>query len=251
MYQGGFKLGPQSVTQPVWDVQGKTLKPETSKSIEGGYRYVSGPLQVSLTGYHVDFENRLLQYNPCPTNQQQNPGCGNSFHNAGSVTSEGVELGVLWKALPWLTWYNSASLNKSVYNEDLNFCTATCVLKATAGKQQVDTPKQMVASVLTLNRDGFSASLQGKYTGRRYYTYTNDQSFPGVTTLDLGVGYDFGDFGFVKGAKVRLNVTNLTNKRYAANFDNSVFAPDDAAGTILVFHSSAPRQVFGTIGFGF
>ncbi len=83
MFQGGFKLGPQSVSQAVWDVQGKTLKPETSKSFEGGYRYVSGTLQASLTGYYVKFDNRLLQYNPCPTNQQQNPGCGNSFHNAG------------------------------------------------------------------------------------------------------------------------------------------------------------------------
>ncbi|MEI9926901.1 MAG: TonB-dependent receptor [Sphingomonas sp.] len=118
------------------------MKPETSKSIEGGYRYVSRALQVSLTGYYVKFDNRLLQYNPCPTNQQQNPGCGNSFHNAGSVTSQGVELGLLWKPAPWLSWYNSASLNKSTYDDNLNFCTATCVLKATAGKQQVDTRRR-------------------------------------------------------------------------------------------------------------
>jgi iron complex outermembrane receptor protein len=251
MFQGGFKLGPQSVSQTIWDLQGKTLKPETSKSFEGGYRYVSGPLQIALSAYKVDFNNRLLQYNPCPTNQQQNPGCGNSFHNAGSVTSKGIELGVLWRPLPWLSWYNSASYNKSTYDEDLNWCTTTCVVKQTAGKQQVDTPKEMFASVLTLKQGGFSASVQGKYTGRRYYTYTNDQSFGGYTTVDLGLGYDFGDFGFVKRAKLSLNVTNLTNKRYASNFDSSVFAPDDAAGTILVFHSSAPRQVFGTIGFGF
>ncbi|WP_159980520.1 MULTISPECIES: TonB-dependent receptor [unclassified Novosphingobium] len=251
MFQGGFKLGPQSVSQTVWDAQGKTLKPETSRSFEGGYRYVSGPLQVALSGYWVDFRNRLLQYNPCPTNQQQNPGCGNSFHNAGSVTSKGVELGVLWKPLPWLNWYNSASYNKSTYDEDLNWCTTTCVLKATAGKQQVDTPKEMFASVITLKQAGFSASLQGKYTGRRYYTYTNDQSFGGYTTFDIGLGYDFGTIGVLKGAKLSLNVTNLTNKRYASNFDNSVFAPDDAAGSIVVFHSSAPRQVFGTIGFTF
>ncbi len=71
MFQGGFKLGPQSVSQAIWDVQGKTLKPETSKSFEGGYRYVSGPLQVSLTGYWVDFNNRLLQYNPArPTSSR-------------------------------------------------------------------------------------------------------------------------------------------------------------------------------------
>ncbi|MET0308560.1 MAG: TonB-dependent receptor [Sphingomonas sp.] len=251
MFQGGFKLGPQSVSQAIWDVQGKTLKPETSKSFEGGYRYVSGPLQVSLAAYRVKFDNRLLQYNPCPTNQQQNPGCGNSFHNAGSVTSKGVELGVLWKPLSWLSWYNSASLNKSTYDENLNWCTTTCVLYPTAGKQQVDTPKQMVASVLTAKQGGFSASLQGKYTGRRYYTYTNDQSFAGYTTFDLGLGYDLGSLGALKGAKLSFNVTNLTDKRYASNFDNSVFAPNDPTGTILVLHSSAPRQFFGTLSASF
>jgi iron complex outermembrane receptor protein len=251
MYQGGFKLGPQSVSQAVWDVQGKTLNPETSKNVDGGYRYVSGALQVSASAYYVKFDNRLLQYNPCPTNQQQNPGCGNSFHNAGAVTSKGVELGVLWKPLSWLDWYNSAAYNKSTYDDDLNFCTATCVLKATAGKQQVDTPKELLASVLTVRQGGFSASLQGKYTGRRYYTFTNDQSFGGYTTFDLGLGYRFDTHGWMKGAKLSVNVTNLTNERHASNFDNSVFAPDDAPGTVLVFHSSAPRQAFATLGFNF
>jgi len=252
MFQGGFKLGPQSVSQAVWDLQGKYLKPETSKSFEGGYRYVSGPLQVSLAAYNTNFDNRLLQYNPCPTNQQQNPGCGNSFHNAGGITSRGAELGVLWKPAPWVKWYNSASYNKSTYDENLDWCTgATCVVKQTKGKQQVDTPKEMFASVLTLSGRNLTASLMGKYTGRRYYTYTNDQSFKGYATFDLGLGYKFGDMGPVKGAKLSLNITNLTNKRYAANFDSSVFAPDDAPGNLVVFHASAPRQVFGSLSFGF
>lgn len=251
MFQGGFKLGPQSVTQTVWNAQGKTLKPETSRSVEGGYRYVGRSLQVSLSGFWVKFDNRLLQYNPCPTNQQQNPGCGNSFHNAGSVTSRGVEIGVLWKPTPWLSWYNSASYNKTTYDQDLNWCTSTCVLYATAGKQQVDTPKELVSSVVTVKRDGFFASLQGKYTGKRYYTYTNDQGFGGYTTLDLGLGYDFGQLGLVKNARLSFNVTNLTDNRYASNFDNSVFAPSDPNGTILVYHPAAPRQFFGTISAAF
>jgi iron complex outermembrane receptor protein len=248
MFQGGFKLGPQSVSQAVWDVQGKTLKPETSKSLEGGYRYVDDKVQLSLAAYHVNFDNRLLQYNPCPTNQQQNPGCGNSFHNAGSVTSNGAELGVLWQPLAWLNWYNSASYNETTYDQDLNWCTTTCVVYATAGKQQVDTPKQLYSSVLTVKQDGFWASLQGKFTGRRYYTYTNDQGFGGYVTFDLGAGYDFGPFDGVSGAKLAFNVTNLTDQRYASNFDNSVFAPSDPTGNILVFHASAPRQFFVTFG---
>jgi iron complex outermembrane receptor protein len=248
MFQGGFKLGPQSVTQPVWDVQGATLQPETSRSVDFGYRFVTDGLQLSLAGYHVNFDNRLLQYNPCPTALQQNPGCGNSFHNAGSVTSNGAELGVQWQPLPWLSWYNSASYNETTYDQDLNFCTTTCVLYATAGKQQVDTPKQLYSSVLTVRQDGFWASLQGKFTGRRYYTYTNDQGFGGYTTFDLGTGYDFGAFGGLSGAKLAFNVTNLFDRRYASNFDNSVFAPNDPTGSLLVFHSSAPRQFFVTFG---
>ena len=55
----------------------------------------------------------------------------------------------------------------------------------------------------------------------------------------------------VSGAKFAVNITNLTDERYASNFDSSVFAPDDAAGSILVFHASAPRQVFATISFDF
>ena len=51
--------------------------------------------------------------------------------------------------------------------------------------------------------------------------------------------------------KLALNITNLTDLRYAANFDNSVFAPTDPAGTILVFHSSAPRQAFVTLSAAF
>jgi iron complex outermembrane receptor protein len=264
MYQGGFKLGPQSVSQAVWDVQGATLKPETSKGIDAGYRYISRPLQISVAAYDVDFDNRLLQYNPCPTNQQQNPGCGNSFHNAGSVSSKGVEVGVLWRPLNWLSWYNSASFNKTVYNDNLNWSTgaSTSVVLPTAGKQQVDTPKEMFASTLNLKHGGFWGTLTGKYTGERFYTYTNDQGFPAVTTFDLGFGYNFGTTGLLKGAKLAVNVTNLTNKRYAANFDNSVFAPSDSgitangdsnavAGDVLVFHTSAPRQVFVTLGYGF
>jgi iron complex outermembrane receptor protein len=264
MYQGGFKLGPQSVTQALWNLQGKTLTPETSRSFDAGYRFVSGPVKLSVAAYDVKFDNRLLQYNPCPTALQQNPGCGNTFHNAGSVTSKGVELGVLWNTpLDWLTWYNSASYSKTTYDDNMVWSLgATTTVLPTAGKQQVDTPKEMVASVVTIKQGGFSASLQGKYTGRRYYTYTNDQSFPGVTTFDLGLGYRFENVGPLKGAKISLNVTNLTNKRYASNFDSSVFAPNDSgviangdnnavAGDIIVFHASAPRQVFATVGFEF
>jgi iron complex outermembrane receptor protein len=103
-------------------------------------------------------------------------------------------------------------------------------------------PTQSVPKIVPIiaPQNGFSAALQGKHTGRRYFTCTNDQSFGGYTTLDLGLGYDFGVLGPLKGAKLSPNVTNLTDNRYTANFDSSVLAPNDPAGTIIVFHSLAP-----------
>jgi iron complex outermembrane receptor protein len=109
----------------------------------------------------------------------------------------------------------------------------------------------MFASVVTVKEGGWFASLQGKFTGTRYYTYTNDQGFGGFTTFDLGAGYNFGELSLLRNARLAVNVTNLTDKRYVANLDNSVFAPVDPQGRIVVAHSAAPRQVFATLSVAF
>jgi len=243
MFQGGFKLGPQAVSQATWNAQGD-LEPEHSRSFEAGYRYVGASLQASLAAYAVRFDNRLLQYNPCDSRQPVGPTCGNRFYNAGGVDSRGAELTVVWTPSEHLTWYNSASLNRSTYRSDY---VQAGVVQPIEGKIQTDTPKQMFASEITWRDHGWFATLRGKYTGERFYTYTNDQGFGGFTVFDASGGYDFGRVGVAQGVRLSVNVTNLTDKRYASNLDSSVFAPSDPTGTIYVFHASAPRQVFGTV----
>ncbi len=243
MFQGGFKLGPQAVSQATWNAQGD-LKPEQSRSFEAGYRYVGDTLQASLAAYTVRFDNRLLQYNPCDSRQPVGPSCGNRFYNAGGVDSRGAELTVVWTPNEHVSWYNSASLNRSTYRSDY---VQAGVVQPIDGKIQTDTPKQMFASEITWRDHGWFATLRGKYTGERFYTYTNDQGFGGFTVFDASGGYDFGRIGFAQGVRLSVNVTNLTDKRYASNLDSSVFAPSDPTGSIYVFHASAPRQVFGTV----
>ena len=53
----------------------------------------------------------------------------------------------------------------------------------------------------------------------------------------------------LQNVKVSLNVTNLTNKRYAGQL--SSFAPSDPNGTRYAIHASAPRQTFITLSAGF
>lgn len=240
MFQGGFKLGPQAVSQATWNSQG-TLKPEQSRTFELGYRWIGERTQLSLAGYDVRFDNRLLQYNPCDSRQPVGPECGNRFYNVGSVNSRGAELTVLWTPTAQLSWYNSASFNDSTYGSDY---MQNGVVVPTKGKTQTDTPKTLLSSELKWRNGPWSAELRGKYTGKRYYTYTNDQGFGGFTVFDAGAAYDFGQLGFVQKLKLSLNVTNLGDKRYASNLDSSVFAPTDAAGKLYVFHASAPRQAF-------
>ena len=243
MFQGGFKLGPQAVSQATWDSQGN-LKPEESRTLEAGYRFVGREIQASVAAYSVRFDNRLLQYNPCDSRQPVGPACGNRFYNVGSVDSRGVELTLLWSPNEHWSWYSSASFNDSTYASDY---LQAGVLQHTRGKTQVDTPKQMFATEINWRDNGWFAILRGKYTGERFYTYTNDQGFGGYTVFDAAGGYDFGGVGFAKDVRVSFNVANLTDKRYASNLDSSVFAPTDPTGTIYVFHASAPRQVFGSI----
>ena len=71
----------------------------------------------------------------------------------------------------------------------------------------------MFASEIAFNYAGWNVNLRGKYTGQRYYTYTNDQGFGGYTSFDADAGYDFGQAGVLQGLKLSLNVTNLTDKR--------------------------------------
>ena len=107
----------------------------------------------------------------------------------------------------------------------------------------------MASSELSWRGGGWNVSLRGKYTGKRYYTYTNDQSVPGVTTFDFGTGYDFGPGLGLRNVRVSFNVANLTDKRYAGQL--SSFAPTDPAGTRYAIHADAPRQYFLTFGADF
>ncbi len=242
-FQGGGAGGPLLVTQASFDASVGALQPEKSKTFEAGYRLVRDQFEASLVGYDVTFDNRLLSLNPCPSIQQgTSPACTTRFFNVGSVSSRGGELTFIWKPTAHLQWYNSASINRSTYDD--NYVQNGAIIP-TAGKSTVDTPKRMFASELSWTWNGWNANLRGKYTGQRYYTYTNDQGFGGYTSFDAGAGYDFGAVSFLRDLKLSLNVTNLTDKRYASNL--TAFSNSDPNGRSLAFHASAPRQAFLTL----
>ena len=246
-FVGGGSGGPLQVSPESFAASVDNLDPEKSRTFEAGFRSFGDHYQASLAAYHVMFDNRLLSLNPCTSIEVgTRPECITRFINVGSVKSRGAELTFILKPIDGLQWYNALSWNKTTYEDDY---TSGGAVVPVAGRITVDTPQRMASSELSWNRDGFFASVRAKYTGKRYYTYTNDQSVPGVTTFDAGLGYAFGPGLGLRDIKVSLNATNLTNKRYAGQL--SSFAPTDPTGTRYAIHASAPRQVFMTLGVDF
>ncbi|SDZ26122.1 iron complex outermembrane recepter protein [Lysobacter sp. yr284] len=242
-FVGGGAGGPLAIGQAAFDAQKADLKPEESQTLEAGYRQVGETYQASLSVYKVRFDNRLLSLNPCSSIEAgTRPECITKFFNVGSVDSYGSELVFIWKPLDGLQWYNALSWNKSTYED--NYVDGGKTVP-TSGKRVVDVPDTMFSSEVSYSRGPWLASVSGKYTGKRYYTYLNDNGFGGYTTFDAAVRYTFDAMGPLRQWSVSLNASNLTDKRTASNL--TAFSASDPQGKTYAFHANAPRQLFLTL----
>ncbi|TPG11475.1 TonB-dependent receptor [Rhodanobacter glycinis] len=238
-YQAGI-TGPLATTQAAFDLFGRQLKPEQSRTFEGGLRRVTDSYQASLALYDVKFDNRLLVIAQC----SGIVGCPSAYANVGSVSSRGAELAVNVKLSPTLHWSNSLSYNRSRYDSDyLNGTT----LVATKGKTVVDSPKQLFFSELAWTPGAWDLRISANYTGKRYYTYTNDASVPSFWVVNAAAAYDFGKLGgSVQDLRLALNVSNLLDKRYFATIGSNGFTASDPTGGFQTLLPGSPRAAMLT-----
>ena len=118
------------------------------------------------------------------------------------------------------------------------------VTQLISGKTVVDTPKSLLNAEVAYDHEGWFAKANLHYTSKRFFTYTNDKSVPGVATVDLSAGYRFDEEGPLKGLDVQLNITNLTDKSYVSTIGSNGFGFSGDNQTLL---EAAPRQAFVTI----
>jgi iron complex outermembrane receptor protein len=232
--------GPFSASQDAFNAIRGSLKPERSKTFEGGIRSSHETFDASLALYSVKFDNRLLAIAQC----SGIAGCPTVFANVGSVTTKGAEATFVWRPFDGFSWFNALTFTDSQY--DANYQDGTNTIP-TDGKDVVDTPRRLFATELKYGFDGFEVSVGAKYTGKRYITYINDSSVPGFWVVDAGASYALGEVGPLSDLKFSANITNLADKQYFGTVGSNGFVASDPTGLNYTLLQGAPRQLFFTV----
>lgn len=148
--------GPFSTTAAGFVAIKDVLQPETSDSLEFGYRFRSAEFEGSLTAYRVGFNDRLLAI-------QQGPGIvGNPsvLANVGGVTTVGVEAALNWRPVNNLSLFASAAWNDSTFDDDY-FTNGNRV--AVSGKTVPDSPELMIRGEVAYDDGNFFAKTDLNY----------------------------------------------------------------------------------------
>ena len=216
--------------------------PETSIMTDLGYRLQTKDFSLSATLFNADFKDRQANaYDPIADKS--------TYTNAGKVRTTGLELEA--GTSPFLggfTAYVSFTSQKSEIQNDITVAKGQVI--PTSGKQFTLTPDQLLGTSLQYTSGPFYARLKFKYTGRQYATLMNDEEVPSYTIGDFDAGYNLGNFGSLKNAQLRFNLSNITNAQYRNPSSNSVVNATQVGATTpstVFYYLGAPR--FAAVSF--
>ncbi len=231
-----FGSGPFGTDQATFDANKGNIKPESSRTAEGGFRFHLPHFEGLLSGYHVTFRNRLASFSPCAVIET----CASITSNVGSVNTNGVELAGTYKLMRHVSLFGSYSFTHARYADDTLNGAGEVVL-ATDGNTVTGVPTHLANAELAYDNGAVFGRFNLAYQSKRDYTYLNDSSVPGRVLADLTLGFRLEDSSPVGKLEVQANVTNLFDKDYIANVGGT---NSDLKGTYQGMMVGAPRQVF-------
>ncbi|MCH8684835.1 TonB-dependent receptor [Pedomonas mirosovicensis] len=220
-------------TDNLYGLQIANPEPETTQSVDVGYRYQSGRVIGSTALWYSKFKNRIVSSYDEALNLTID-------RNVGSVDLWGVDAEVGFKAAEGLTFYLSGSYINSEVQQDLQLGPDN--FAPTKGKELVETPEWQFGGRAEYAVGNFAAGVQAKYVGSRWATDINDEKAPSYTVVDLDVSYDLADLMGVKGMKLQFNVINLFDEEYLGNVSSRTRASQNPTYSV-----GAPRTVQATL----
>jgi len=246
----GFGNSPWGTNQTGFEYLKHHLNPETSWSEEVGYRIFGSKGIAQANYFHVNFNDRLLAI-------QQGPsiaGAASLLSNVGGVTTNGFDASGTIQLSPQFSFYNAVTWSKSTYDSDVVTTNSSGVASTilTKGKVTVDSPEFLYKDELEYNTHGFNAHIGADYMGRRYFTYTNDNSVDGRFLADFGTSYTREQLGIFSALKLQLNIYNLASAKYYSTVGtNGFIASDPTSVNNNTLQVGAPRTVVGTFSLKF
>ena len=198
------------------------LKNEYSVSQELGYRYIGPSFSASVTGFHAKFRNRQLA-----TMVDVGGAQVNTTLNAGGQTSYGVDAEIDYRPARGVSVYLSGEYLRARIDDDL---PAGGDLLPTRGRHAVSSPTVQLGGGGTYDDGRIFGSVAGKYVGRQYATFLNDESIRGYATVDLAIGLHLADWFDGKRTDLRVNAINVTDPHVLAGVQAVTSNAQDAVG---------------------
>lgn len=222
------------------------VEPETSSTLEGGYRYSKGNLIASASAWRTDFKNRIVN------SFDQDLGISVD-RNVGKVEQWGVDFSAAWSPFEEISLYASASYNDSEVQDDVRLNGTANGTLPTKGKQLVETPDWTWSTRVEYRPTAYlTFGGQIKYVGERWATDVNDLKVDSYAVTDIDARLDLEDLIGRKDTSIRVNVINLFDEDYYGSIGSVSSVTTGYASVGTAFASpGAPRTFTVTLRAGF
>lgn len=178
------------------------IEPETAENIDFGVRYRGDDLTLSVTGYSIEFDNRITFIAPGSDTGgiDYTIGTNGTYVNVGGVESDGFEISATYQVNQEWSVYGSFTSNDSTYVGNAPGFTA--------GDKVIDSVDDMWVLSADYSKDKLRYGASAKYTGER--GVADD-----YTVVDMYLGYNISSGGdLFKSMDISLVVNNIFDKRY-------------------------------------
>jgi iron complex outermembrane receptor protein len=198
-----FGIGEGEEEEGGGEEGGRILKPETSRSIEGGIKgqFLDRRVEWEASGFYMDFSNLVVA-----TMVSGLP----ALENAGSEHFKGFESGATVYLPHNVLARGAYSYHDARFNDFVDIIDGEP--KQLAGNRlEVSAHHLLSGSVFYVPQRGVMGGVSFNYTGSRFLDRDNASLAPGFTTVDLSVGYR------TRRWELRVDARNLGDQRDAVS----------------------------------
>lgn len=206
-----------------------TVEPESTQSIDLGWRFQGDRLLTAATLWHTNFENRIVR------SQDPTDPTVSFARNVGEVVLWGADAQVGYEVSDAFNLYGSIAYTSSELQDNLPQQVVG------QGLALVDTPEWTAAVRGEYEIGSFTIGAQAKWVDERFSNDFNTEVTPSYTTVDLDLRYDLGTLFRNENTYVQFNVINLFDESYIGTISSGT---NNGTG---FFALGAPRTMMLTI----